>query len=286
MLIAACFILALTTSIPTFAVTTSESSIISDSTTKAIDKMLQTLAESGLPANERRAKAAQMLVASKLDTSVATDTTWNLSPSLEAFTPIGFINAIQALALASESSNPGWRDFVRELTRLSYRKGEEGNFGTILWHGADWIADNVYRGNLKEMTDNYEGTLTRQKSLDYFSTHPEDFAAMSNPEIADRIEMNELGYKQHSLPYLKRQYITRRDIVDDMKNGDIIIMLASAEGVDIYRIGYVITIDNVNYMCGINPAKGMVTLDSEPLERIFKRDAKHFFGFRWLRWSN
>ena len=219
------------------------------------------------------------------DRSFETDSLWCLRINAETFTPLSFLNTVKALVAAADSPDADWRDFAAEYEKVSCRKGEDAGFPSVMWHAADWISDNVYRGNLKEMTENYSGGIFKTRSLDYLSRNRDKFAPLSNEEVFGKVEMTEMGFKVHRIPYLKRQYISRNDVDSDLTTGDIIIMLSNDESKDIYRIGYVVERDGKKYLAGIDPRQKRVVIDSEPLERIFKTDAKHFFGFRMLRWQ-
>lgn len=219
------------------------------------------------------------------DRTFETDTLWRLRINAETFTPLSFINTVKALVTAAGTPDADWRDFAAEYEKVACRKGEDEGFPSVMWHAADWISDNIYRGNLKEMTENYSGGIFKTRSLDHLSRNRDKFAPLSNDEIFGKVEMTEMGFKVHRIPYLKRQYISRNDVDSDLKTGDIIIMLSNDDSKDIYRIGYVVERDGKKYLAGIDPHSNRVVIDSEPLERIFKTEAKHFFGFRMLRWQ-
>lgn len=234
--------------------------------------------------SDRRMSAVNMLIGRGEDKSEERDSTGTVKINIDTFTPISYINTVEALTRAASQSQPSWIDFVREYENLSCRRGEESGFPSVMRYGCDWISDNLYRGNIKELTENYPGAVSKIKSVDYMSRHPEKFAALSNPDVFDKIELLDMGFKQHRIPYLKRQYITRKDIVEDMKDGDILMMLTNADGLDIYAVYYVTLENDKIYLTGLDPETGSITRLKEPAERVFKTLAPQFYGFRWLRW--
>lgn len=253
--------------------------------TAEITAMLHELHTQGKDVSERRVLAVGMLSGRGYDTDVESDSTGIVKLNIHSFTPLSYINTVQALASASDHEYPTWRDFVREYEKIAFRRGEDSGYASVLRYGTDWIADNLYRGNIKELTENYDGAVSKIKSIDYISRHRDKYAALANPEIYDKIEMIDMGYKQQRIPYLKRQYITRNDVVSDIKDGDIIMMLDNADGLDIYGVFYVTVRDNKLYLTGFNPLTDKIETLPEPADRMFKLMIKNFYGFRWLRWQ-
>lgn len=194
-----------------------------------------------------------------------------------------FIYIALAAAKTAELSVPSLRDFERNLEDISRHKGKDEGFASQFFYGSDWIVDNVYRGNLKEMTEYLEGGSSRTKTLDYVSRHPEEFPAMSNPETADRIKVVEFGFRSHRIPHLKKQSIGNKNIKELLKNGDIIIMNPPDPDFDIYDIGIVSFVNGEPYMLHISKETNSVRLDPYPLPRLFKIEGQHFYGYRWLR---
>lgn len=258
--------------------------VYSDKDTVEITEMVRRL-KSESDIRNRHLMAANMLLGRGEDMDEREDSTGVVKLNIQTFTPLSFINSVHALAMAAERQNPDWRDYATEYEKISCRRGEDAGFASVLRYGCDWIADNVYRGNLKELTENYAGVQAKTKSVDYISRHRDEYAALANPEIFDKVEMTDMGYKQHRIPYLKRHFITRSDVADDIRNGDIILLLSNDDGKDIYGIFYVENEDGKIYLTGYDPLSHKVTTLKEPADRMFKLLVKNFYGFRWLRWE-
>ncbi|MCH5228643.1 MAG: DUF1460 domain-containing protein [Muribaculaceae bacterium] len=194
-----------------------------------------------------------------------------------------FIYIALAAAKTAERSVPTIREFENYLASVSRRKGLDEGFPSQFLYGADWIIDNVYRGNIKEMTEYLDGGSYRTKTLDYVSRHPEQFPAMANPDVADKVKVMEYGYRSHRIPHLKKQSIGNKTVKELLQNGDIIILSPMDSDFDIYDIG-IISIENGEpTLIHMPKEEGKVITDPFPVTRRFKIDGQFFYGYRWLR---
>lgn len=202
---------------------------------------------------------------------------------LDSLSQREFIYAAIAAAKTAELTVPSLREFEKNLENISRRKGTDEGFISQFFYGSDWIVDNVYRGNLKDMTEYLDGGSSRTKTLDYVSRHPEEFPAMADSITADKIKVAEFGYRSHRIPHLKKQSIGNKNVKELLQNGDIIIMNPPETDFDIYDIG-IINMDNGEpYLIHISRENNVVTLDPYPLSRLFKIEGQFFYGYRWLR---
>ena len=188
-----------------------------------------------------------------------------------------------AAAKTAILSAPTIREFEKNLENVSRRKGIDDGFTSQFFYGSDWIVDNVYRGNLKEMTEYLDGGSSRTKTLDYVSRHPEEFPAMKDSIVMDKIKVVEFGYRSHRIPHLKKQSIGNKIVKELLHNGDIIIMNPPATDFDIYDIGIVSMKDGEPYLTHISRESNEVVEDPYPLSRLFKIEGQFFYGYRWLR---
>lgn len=231
----------------------------------------------------RCVKAATELIGTPWAYPSDNDSIGTMVVNLHGFDRMGFVNNVLALAKASMHHMPVERQFEMELESYSRRKGEDDGFSSQLFYGADWIVDNIYRGNFKEMTEYIGGGGFKAKTLDYMTRHADEFPAMSNPEVKDRVRMIEMGYRSHRIPHLKKQSAGNKEIRDMMEDGDIIILLSNEMDQDVYDIGIINKVDGEPYLIHISHENGKVEQDPYPLARLFKLEGQHFYGYRWLR---
>lgn len=211
------------------------------------------------------------------------DSIGTLVVRLDSLNQREFIYITLAAAKTSFQTVPDLKDFEKNLEDISRRKGKDEGFTSQFFYGADWIIDNVYRGNLKEMTEYLEAGNYKTKTLDYVSHHPEEFPAMANPGIADQIKVIEYGYRGHRIPHLKKQSLGNKNIKELIQNGDIIILNPPDTDFDIYDIGIVCMENGEPYLIHIMRDSNIVGTDTYPLSRLPKMEGQFFYGYRWLR---
>lgn len=231
----------------------------------------------------RVAEVAEMFIGRGADADYKTDSLAGLRLNVDTFTPMSFVNTALAIASASTTRMPSEAVVEQKLQDYSCRRGENIGFASLMWHSSDWVLDNIYRDNLKELTESYAGARSKIKSLDYMSRHRDEFKALANEETFDKVKMLEWGFRNHRLPMLPKSAIGKKEVAQDMRDGDILILIANNDGEDIYQIGVVKNDEDGAHLIHFDPAKGMVVKEPEPMKRYFNLVSKYFSGFRWLR---
>ncbi len=267
----------------TFSASAYEARVHCAEDTIKVNELLRKTAEHGGTLGERCVFVAKELSGTPWAPPADNDTQGTIVINLHGFDRIGFINTVLAMAQASMQKLPRVKEYERFYEQYSRRKGQDDGFASQLFYGSEWIVDNVYRGNVKEMTEYVAGGGFKTKTLDYMTRHKDEFPALSDQATYDKVRMNEMGYRSHRIPHLKKQSIGNKPLHELMLDGDIILMLSPEIDKDIYDIGIVEMKDGEPYLIHISHDNGLVTADPYPLSRLFKLEGQHFYGYRWLR---
>ncbi len=251
--------------------------------TVKINKILSMAAQNGGSIGERCVFVAKQLEGTPWSEPHDNDSIGTIMVNLHSFDRMSFVNIVYALADASMRKLPTIKEFEKSLESISRRKGIDDGFSAQLIYGADWIVDNVYRGHLKEMTEYVTGGGFKTKTLDYITRHKDEYPALKDPKVYDKVRMMEMGYRSHRIPHLKKQSAANKPLHEIMKDGDIIMMLSQEIDFDIYDVGFIEMVDGEPHLIHISHENGNVTADPYPLSRLFKIDGQHFYGYRWLR---
>lgn len=243
-------------------------------------------AATALPSSgERIIDAARRLVGTKIGESALQDTVGTAEINLHELTPLDFASTVLAVAkAASESRNPRYEDFAEAFVDISRRRGQDGLFSSRLLYGSDWVVDNVYRGNLSELTERLTDNVFKTRSLDHFTSHRNDYAPLRKDSMEwENVRMVEMGYRSHKVPYMRKQTIAKRDVKDRINTGDILIMLCKESDRDIWDIGFLDVRPDGIFLIHADPITSAVVEESVPIERFFKLNGQYFIGYRLVQ---
>lgn len=241
---------------------------------------------SGVPNDfgKRVAAAAKCFVGSDAGMPAWNDSVGTMIIDLHTFDGLALVNNAIALAVYSQKPDRRWYDFSYALENISRRRGSDTGIASQMIYGSDWVVDNVYRGNIKELTDQYNGGLLHKtKSLDYVSQNRQKFPALADSANYEALRMMEMGYRTHRIPHVKKEMVGKASVIDDMKDGDIIILLCKDDNYDVYDMGIVAMENDGPHLIHCDRITGKVTEDEFPLSRLMKREGQYIYGFRWLR---
>lgn len=249
-----------------------------------IETILGSLKGSDLSLGQRASAAAEALIGGDEDDYYTSDSIACLRVNVDSFTPLMFVNTVVALAKASES--PGLVDvntFENEFESVACRRGENRGFPSIMYHSSDWIGDNMARGNITELTENYNGVVARTKSLDEMTRYRKNFAALADSATFESVRMTEMGFRTHRVPSLKKETIKKKELVEDLQDGDILILVPNRDGIDIYDMGFVKFENGAPHFIHLNPHTHKIVKEEEDLARYMALMTKYFQGYRILR---
>lgn len=260
-----------------------------DQDTVLINSLLNSPELKDMSPNSRVAFFAKKLVGSpsSLRQEILEADTMEFMVNAHTFTPLSFISSCVALAQAYEmSSAPNWRDFADKIENVMYKKGVATDFVSRFLYPSDWIADNIFRGNVVDATMNLDGLnfKRKEKSIDYISHHRDSFKAFDNQKNLDRLKMLEMGFRNHQIPYITNGDLQNQSrFKKQAKDGDLFFLLTPDFNLDSREMG-ILTIDGDKLLIiQLSPSKDSVTLEELPFEHYVKRNVKRIQGARIIR---
>lgn len=207
--------------------------------------------------------------------------------NVHSFTPLSLISTCVALSQAYETSSaPNWRDFAEKFEGVMYKGGKAGDFISKFIYPSDWIADNIFRGNVEDASPNLDGLAARRKerSIDYISHHRDSFKALSDQATYDRLKMLEMGFRNHQIIYVSNGDLTNSGrFKQQAKEGDIFFLLSTDFNLDSREMGILTFDGNQLKIIQLSPMKESVTLEELPFEQYVKRNIKRIQGARIIR---
>lgn len=226
---------------------------------------------------------------SSLKTDILEADTLEFTVNVHSFTPLSFISTCIALAKAYETSSaPNWRDFADKYENVMFKRGEATDFVSGFLYPSDWIADNIFRGNVIDATMNFDGLnfKRKEKSIDYISHHRDSFKAFKEQNNYDRLKMLEMGFRNHQIPYITNGDLTNPNrFKSEAKEGDIFFLLTPDYNLDSREMGILTFEGDRLRIIQLSPTKDSVTLEELPFENYVKRNIKRIQGARIIRIS-
>lgn len=193
-----------------------------------------------------------------------------------------FVELVTAIALSTKEASPSFATVCRNLERIRYRKGKRDGYASRLHYISWWIADNTTLGILEEVTSN-TGHKRQELSLDFMSTHPESYTMLRNDTAMQaRIAMLEKPFQGIDVPYIPKELLNGGKECMDIKDGDIIALVTTIDGLDVSHLGFASWKDDMLHLLHASSAKGEVIKDSSTLFDYQKSKSKQT-GIRVIR---
>ena len=260
-----------------------------DQDTTIINRLLSSPELKDMAPENRVAFFARNLVGaeSAMKSQILEADTMIFTVDIHSFTPLSLISTCLALAKAYETSSaPNWRDFADKYENIMFKRGEATDFVSRFLYPSDWISDNIFRGNVTDVTFNLDGLAARkkEKSLDYISHHKDSFKAFTNEKNYDRLKMLEMGFRNHQIPHISNgDLMNSNRFKPQAKDGDIFFLLTPDFNLDSREMGILTKDGDKLLIIQLSPSKDKVTMEELPFEHYIKRNVKRIQGARIIR---
>ncbi len=190
-----------------------------------------------------------------------------------------FVETALALAMTVGEGRSSWRDFAYNLEQLRYRGGRPEGYPSRLHYITDWALDCGRRGILTEVTDRVIPRADYSvKSLDWMTTHRDDYPALADSATFAAIKAMESGFHGHRTPYIKSSRVGSATLRD----GDIVAFTTSRPGLDVAHTGIIKIVKGKPMLLHASSAAGKVTLEERPLADYLRRN-RSLTGIRVFR---
>lgn len=204
-----------------------------------------------------------------------------LTIDMSEFDCTTFVETVLALALTAEERRWSWRDFIHNLQQLRYRGGNIDGYSSRLHYMSDWVIDNTSMGFVRDYTSAVGNANYIVKSLDFMTEHRDSYPALSDSTEYARMKTRENAYRGHRYPYIKKSGVKGAQLRD----GDIVMLVTSAKGLDVSHIGLITMKDKTPYLLHASSKAGKVVIDPLPLTEYLRKQTSTQ-GIRVIRLIN
>jgi len=153
---------------------------------------------------------------------------------------VTFCETTLALSRCINLGKTTFADYQQQLRLIRYRSGVIEGYPSRLHYFSDWIDDNEKKNVVRNVTREIGGSPFVKK-LDFMSSHPSSYRQLAVAKILQAIKATEEEINGRSHSYLPKDAVASRQAA--IKEGDIIGITTSIEGLDIIHTGMAIRVD-------------------------------------------
>lgn len=208
-----------------------------------------------------------------------------LTVNLDQLDCTTFVDVVLALSYTAGEQRQGWQDFLFNLERMRYRSGTLDGYSSRLHYICDWAIDNIYRGNLLDITPQLPHCSYIIRSIDFMTTHRDRYPALADSATFQRIKNIEDGYRNHRFPYIKTSQLNAKDLLASLRSGDVIAFVSNRKDLDVTHLGFVIRDDKTIRVLHASSSNGVVEISDCSLHDFLKRN-RNWIGIRVFRLKN
>lgn len=154
-----------------------------------------------------------------------------------------FMETCAALSIADQRNERSFNGFCRALTQLRYKDGICNGYASRLHYFMTWVRNNIDMGFLEDIShEGYPFTATKTLDLHYMTQHPDQYTQLAqHPNWIKDITEQENSVKGWTVNYVPKSLLNDpEEKLHDIKNGDIIGILTTKDGLDTTHLGIAI----------------------------------------------
>lgn len=146
-----------------------------------------------------------------------------------------FIENVFAFSLMLNKEQNSFDDFTTILETIRYKNGILNGYSSRLHYFSEWIANNQFKGLIKDITAEIGGTPII-KEINFMSTYRELYPFLKeNDDNLEQIKASENYLNSQEICILSQDRIKANEHL--IQSGDIIALTTSIKGLDITHTG-------------------------------------------------
>ena len=202
--------------------------------------------------------------------------------SCDKFDCTTFVELVTALTISIGHNKKTFGDICKNLERIRYRGGTRDGYASRLHYTSWWIEDNISKGIIREITEECNHR-SRTLNLCFMSKHPGSYPLLKEDTLMQkRIEELEKPFRGIRSSYIPKEYLNDKEKINHIRNGDIIALVTTIEGLDISHVGFACWKDGRLHLLHASSGKGEVIMDSTPLYE-YQRNKSKQIGIKVMR---
>ncbi|HKK82489.1 MAG TPA: N-acetylmuramoyl-L-alanine amidase-like domain-containing protein [Prolixibacteraceae bacterium] len=187
----------------------------------------------------------------------------NLVINLHQFDCTTFVETCLALKQTLNLPEATFKNYARQLKNIRYRNGELNGYTSRLHYFSEWIANNIEKGYVKDVTSKY-GSIPYQKEINFMSTHPDAYPQLK----ADTTLIKHIIEAEEQLSNQTFYYIPKEEIAsieNEIESGLIVAFTTHIDGLDVVHNGITTKKNGKTYMIHASSDAGKVVVTEKTL---------------------
>jgi N-acetylmuramoyl-L-alanine amidase-like protein len=180
----------------------------------------------------------------------------------DGFDCVTFMETALDLARTTHTARgrePTSGDVISAITYTRYRGGRLDGYLSRLHYTSEWIADNIAKGVLEDVTPSLGGVLF-PLNVGFMSAHPERYPALrDNPTLVDSMR-----HIERRINSIRRTHVPRDRVAAierKLRTGDLVAITTSIRGLDYAHTGLIVREGSGARLLHASSKNGRVMLD-------------------------
>lgn len=176
-----------------------------------------------------------------------------------------FVESCAALSLCDQRNERTFEAYCKVLTELRYKDGVRDGYASRLHYFMTWVKNNIEMGFLEDIShDGYPFTGIKKLDLHYMSQHPNLYKQLDeHPDWIKGVTEQENSVKGWEVKYVPKELLNGSpQKLSDIKNGDIIGILTTKDGLDTTHLGIAIWMNGKLHLMNASSVYHKVVIDN------------------------
>ncbi len=183
-----------------------------------------------------------------------------------------YVENVLAFSILLKKDSMNFDSFANTLENIRYKDGKLDGYASRLHYFSEWIANNEKKGLLEDITV-ATGGIEIKKEINFMSTHRDLYPFLADDENFEKIKASENSLNHQPICILPQNQIEANE--DLIKNGDIIALTTSIQGLDITHTGIAIREKDGRIHLLHASSSGKVEISELPLTEYLKKIKKN-----------
>lgn len=195
------------------------------------------------------------------------------------------VETVTALTLCAMQGKTTFADYADMLNTLRYRQGVRNGYTSRLHYFSDWIDDKQQMGIVSEIQEpNPPFTALQKVQVSFMSRHPEYYRSLKkHPDQVAEISKQEKQLSGREYRYIPKWEVKNTALMRaTIKDGDILAITTSKDGLDIAHLGFAVWHKNGLHLLNASQLHKRVVEEPMTLYKYLSKHPKHT-GIRVIR---